>query len=137
MLKHLILTLALSCFAQETAAPGFIGPPKWRTGYFSEQSNFAMEGPVTSWNLIPVSKLGNLIPRPPGITDHIQVRVTNLDPVTVKVTICLTYFDGNDEVKIERTVSRNEVGATGTFLVADASKITGIEAHAEELGRLP
>lgn len=92
---------------------------------------FAQQTAVDVVNVRILRQLG--APVPPSTTDHIRVTVTDLDPATVKVVIHLTYFDGGDEVKVERTVSRNEVGATYSHWIKDASTITGPSATVTEL----
>jgi len=95
---------------------------------------FAQQSAVDIVNVRILRQLG--APVPPSTTDHIRIIVTDLDPATVRVVIRLTYFDGGDEVKVERTVSRNEVGATYSHWVKDASTITNASATVTELAVL-
>lgn len=98
-------------------------------------SCFGQDGPQTAVDVVNVRTMAQLgIPVPPQTTDHIRVTVTNLDPATTKVTVYLTYFEDGEEVKVERTITRGETGASYLHWVKDAAKITTPSARVEELG---
>lgn len=99
---------------------------------------FAQDAHRIAVDIVSVADLKQFgVPVPPSTTDHIRVIVRDLDPATVKVIIRVTYFDGSDEVTVERTTGRNEVGATISIFVQNATKISSPVATVEELVPLP
>lgn len=165
-MKHLLFILALSCFGQDSRLNQLsIGPsneyqtiriyrPQGEIAKYVQATHILtiLDPTVTvirdpappsdarriAVDVVSVADLKQLgAPAPPSTTDHIRVIVRDLDPATVKVTIRVTYFDGSDEVVVERTTGRNEVGATISIPVQDAKKITSPVATIEELAPLP